>query len=203
MQEAIFSGKDICNLKAIGRVILSAILLVLTGLMVAFAKAAPDVVFSFYPALSRGILSAISSVSGLVPIALWEVLAAVLVLGAVPARAAEAEALTRGEAAELLLAAGAELALPLLLRLADAPDLPVLTGIFYPFLMLPFFCLCTGWSAGRRFGVALLYPAACGLLTVPCVFLLYNPSALFQVWMAAVPALAGNLLGALVKRRKE
>ena len=61
MQEAIFSGKDICNLKAIGRVILSAILLVLTGLMIAFAKAAPDVVFSFYPALSRGILSAISS----------------------------------------------------------------------------------------------------------------------------------------------
>ena len=36
------------------------------------------------------------------------VLAAVLVLGAVPARAAEAEALTRGEAAELLLAAGAD-----------------------------------------------------------------------------------------------
>ena len=96
-----------------------------------------------------------------------------------------------------------EWSLPLLLRLADAPDLPVLTGLFYPFLMLPFFCLCTGWSAGRRFGVALLYPAACGLLTVPCVFLLYNPSALFQVWMAAVPALAGNLLGALVKRRKE
>ena len=36
------------------------------------------------------------------------VLAVVLVLGAVPARAAEAEALTRGEAAELLLAAGAD-----------------------------------------------------------------------------------------------
>ena len=70
-------------------------------------------------------------------------------------------------------------------------------------MMLPCFCLRTGWSAGRRFGGALLYPAACGLLTVPCVFLLYNPSALFQVWMAAVPALAGNLLGALVKRRKE
>ena len=80
MQGAIFSGKDISILKAIGRVILSAILLVLTGLMAAFAKAAPSVVFSFYPALSRGILAAISSVSGLVPIALWEVLAVLLAL---------------------------------------------------------------------------------------------------------------------------
>ena len=67
-------------MKAIGRVILSAILLVLTGLMIAFAKAAPSVVFSFYPALSRSILSAISSVSGLMPIALWEVLAVLLAL---------------------------------------------------------------------------------------------------------------------------
>ena len=124
-------------------------------------------------------------------------------LGLVPKPAAGGIFQWRPLRAHLLLAAVAELALPLLLRLADAPDVPLLTGIFYPFLMLPFFCLCTGWSAGRRFGVALLYPAACGLLTVPCVFLLYNPSALFQVWMAAVPALAGNLLGALVKRRKE
>ena len=67
-------------MKAIGRVILSAILLVLTGLMIAFAKAAPSVVFSFYPALSRSILSAISFVSGLIPIALWEVLAVLLAL---------------------------------------------------------------------------------------------------------------------------
>ena len=67
-------------MKAIGRVILSAILLVLTGLMIAFAKAAPSVVFSFYPSLSRSILSAISSVSGLMPIALWEVLAVLLAL---------------------------------------------------------------------------------------------------------------------------
>ena len=67
-------------MKAIGRVILSAIFLVLTGLMIAFAKAAPDVVFSFYPAFSRSVLAALSSVSGLVPIALWEVLAVLLAL---------------------------------------------------------------------------------------------------------------------------
>ena len=75
-----FSGEDIFILKAIGRVISSAILLVLTGLMVAFAKAAPNVVFSFYPALSKSILSAIASVSSLVPIALWEVLTVLLAL---------------------------------------------------------------------------------------------------------------------------
>lgn len=67
-------------MKTIGRVILSAILLVLTGLLIAFAKAAPGAVFSFYPAFSRAALGAVSSVSALVPIALWEVLAAVLAL---------------------------------------------------------------------------------------------------------------------------
>ena len=102
--------------------------------------------------------------------------------------------------AYFLLAAGVELGLPPLLRLLEhGSDFPVLTGLLYPYLLLPFF----GLSAGKRFGVAVLYPLFCGLLTVPWVFLLYNSSALFQVWMAAVPALTGNLLGALVKRRKE
>ena len=48
--------------------------------MIAFAKAAPDVVFSFYPGFSDAALSAIASVTGLVPIALWEVLAVLLAL---------------------------------------------------------------------------------------------------------------------------
>ncbi len=104
----------------------------------------------------------------------------------------------------LLLAAAVELLLPPLLRLLESgSDIPVLTGIFYPFLMLPFFCLATGWNAGRRFGPAALYPLACGLLTLPWIFLLYNSSALFQAWAAAFFALAGNLLGAFVKARKE
>ena len=100
----------------------------------------------------------------------------------------------------LLLAAAVELGLPLLLRLLDPPDVPVLTGLFYPFLLLPFFCLAAGWSAGRRFGAALLLPAACGVLTLPCVFLIYNDTALFQAGAAFVFALAGNLLGALVRK---
>ena len=100
----------------------------------------------------------------------------------------------------LLLAGALEVLLPLLLRLLDPPDVPVLTQLFYPYLLLPFFCLAVGWSAGRRFGVALLLPVACGVLTLPCVFLVYNYTALFQAGAAFVFTLAGNLLGALVRR---
>lgn len=121
-------------------------------------------------------------------------------LGLAPKPAAGGLFQLRSLRPHLLLAAAVELGLPPLLRLVDAPDVPVLTGILYPFLLLPFFCLATGWSVGRRFGVALLYPLACGLLTLPWVFLLYNSSALFQAWAAALPALAGNLLGALLGR---
>lgn len=124
-------------------------------------------------------------------------------LGLAPKPAASGVFHLRPLRAYLLLAAAVELGLPPLLRLVDAPDVPVLTGLLYPFLLLPFFCLATGWSVGRRFGVSLSYPIACGALTVPWVFLLYNSSALFQTWTALALALAGNLLGALLKRRKE
>lgn len=97
-----------------------------------------------------------------------------------------------------LLAAAVELLLPWLLRLVDARDVPVLTGIFYPFLILPLFCFFSGWSLVKRCRLLwLAYPVLCGILTLPCMFLLYNSSALFQVWVAAIAALTGGLLGAL------
>ncbi len=106
------------------------------------------------------------------------------------------------------LAAAVELGLPPLLRLLErGSDLPVLTGLLYPYLLLPFFGAATGWSVGRRRGAVLLYPVFCGLLVVPWIFVLYNASALFHVWMVTVPALAGVALGALVRwsrlRRRE
>lgn len=61
-------------MKTIGRLILSAIFLVLTGLMAAAAMTAPEFVFSFYPAFSREILAALASATAVVPFALWEVL---------------------------------------------------------------------------------------------------------------------------------
>lgn len=100
--------------------------------------------------------------------------------------------------AYLLMAAAVELAVPPVLRMVElGSDIPVLTGLFYPFLLLPFFCLATGWAVGRRLGIQLIYPPACGLLTVPGILLLYNKTALFQVLVAAVFALTGTLMGAL------
>lgn len=103
-----------------------------------------------------------------------------------------------------LLAAAVELLLPPGLRLVDARDFPVLTGIFYPFLVLPlfcFFCACPLGTRLRRWW--LVFPAACGALTLPCVFLLYNYTALFQAWVAGIAALAGGLLGVLLRRLKK
>lgn len=67
-------------MKTIARVILCAILLVLTGLMVAFATYAPDVVFAFYPALSRKLLSFLAAITSPLPFAVWEILVVLLVL---------------------------------------------------------------------------------------------------------------------------
>lgn len=106
----------------------------------------------------------------------------------------------------LLLAAAVELLLPPGLMLVDARDFPVLTGIFYPFIILPLFCFFSACPLGTRLRRWwLVYPAACMALTLPCVFLLYNYTALFQVWAAGIPALAGGLLGAVLRklRKKE
>lgn len=103
----------------------------------------------------------------------------------------------------LLLSGVMELAVPPVLRLLEmGSDIPVLTGLFYPYLLLPFVCLAVGWAAGRRLGVALVLPAACAALTVPHVFLLYNSSALFQAGVAGAFALAGDLAGVLRRRIK-
>ena len=103
-----------------------------------------------------------------------------------------------------LLTAAVELLLPPALMLVDARDFPVLTGIFYPFLVLPLFCFFSACPLGTRLRRWwLVYPAACMALTLPCVFLLYNYTALFQVWAAGLPALAGGLLGAALRKLKK
>lgn len=104
----------------------------------------------------------------------------------------------------LLLAAAVELLLPPGLRLVDARDVPVLTGLFYPFLVLPLFCFFSACPLGTRLPRWWpVYPLACGILTLPCVFLLYNYTALFQVWAAGLSALAGGLLGMALRRLKK
>lgn len=87
-------------------------------------------------------------------------------------------------------------ALPLALRLCDAPDVPVLTGLLLPYLLLPVGGFMSGLSLGRRHGFCPLYPMACALFFVPTVFLLMNYTALPHCLMVGVPALAGNAAGA-------
>lgn len=67
-------------MKTIARVILCAILLVLTGLLAAFATYAPDFIFSFYPAFSRQVISILSAITSPLPFAVWEILVVLLVL---------------------------------------------------------------------------------------------------------------------------
>ena len=100
-----------------------------------------------------------------------------------------------------LLAATVELLLPWFLRALDARDVPVLTWLFYPHLILPLFCFFSGMSLAKRCRRLWLgYPVLCGVLTLPCVFLLYNSSALFQIWATAIAALTGGSIGALRKK---
>lgn len=94
--------------------------------------------------------------------------------------------------------------LPAVLRLFDAPDVPVLVGLLLPYVLLPVGGFMSGLSLGRRHGFCPLYPLACALFFVPTVFLLMNYTALPHCLMVGVPALAGNLAGAArykMKRR--
>ncbi|WP_295751146.1 DUF3021 family protein [uncultured Oscillibacter sp.] len=116
----------------------------------------------------------------------------------------EAEPPWKTLAPYLLLAAAVELLLPPALMLADARDFPVLTGIFYPFFILPLFCFfsaCPLAARLRRWWP--VYPAFCMVFTLPGVFLIYNSSALFFTGLAGAAALAGGALGAVLRKLKK
>ena len=68
------------RLKTVGRLILSAIFAVLTGLCMAVAKSAPDAVFGFYTDFSARLQARIASVTGRLPFPLWQILAVLLLL---------------------------------------------------------------------------------------------------------------------------
>lgn len=91
--------------------------------------------------------------------------------------------------------------LPHVLRLLDPTDVPLLTGLLLPCLLYPVGGLFSGLSLGRRHGLCLLYPAVGTLLCLGNVFLLYNASALFHCALFGLPALIGNILGALWQKK--
>lgn len=90
--------------------------------------------------------------------------------------------------------------LPLALRFFDPPDVPALTAILWPLLLVPVGGFMGGLSLGRRHGVCPLYPAACALLALAATLLLNNSVPLVNAGIALAAALAGNLAG--VARRK-
>lgn len=93
--------------------------------------------------------------------------------------------------------------LPLVLAWVDRTfvvDVPVFSGLLYPYLLLPVVGFLSGLSLGKRQGICGLYPLACALCYLPMVYLLFNSSALFHCFMVAVPALMGNVLGWLYRR---
>ena len=93
--------------------------------------------------------------------------------------------------------------LPLVLNWIDhvaVADVPVLSGLLLPYLILPAAGFCVGLSLGKRQGVCILYPAACFVCYLPMVYLVYNYTALFHCFMVAVPALAGNVMGWAYRR---
>lgn len=67
-------------LKTLFRVLLSAGLLVLTGVMIVAANLFPGWLFSFYPDFSRGIIAVLAKISSVVPVALCEIFGALLIL---------------------------------------------------------------------------------------------------------------------------
>ena len=90
-------------------------------------------------------------------------------------------------------ALGLCLALPALLRVFDAPDVPVLSGILYPMLMAVG-CFFSGSFLAKRQGFCLLYPVLCALFLIPTVFCLYH-GILSYAAVAFLAALTGEVLG--------
>lgn len=67
-------------MKTVFRVLLSAGLLVLTGVLIALAQLFPQWFFSFYPDFSRDVVGVLSQISGILPVALCEILGGLAIL---------------------------------------------------------------------------------------------------------------------------
>ena len=95
------------------------------------------------------------------------------------------------------------LALPMALRLLDAADVPVLSGLLYPYLLLPVGGFFSGLSLGKRHGLCLLYPvlcALCALVFIPLARLVSNMADWPLLPIAAGFSLAGVLAGAALRK---
>lgn len=90
--------------------------------------------------------------------------------------------------------------LPAVLSLFDAPDVPVLTGLVYLYLLLPVGSFCSGLSLARRKGFCPLYPPLCALCFLAAVPLVYNHTALPFCAVTFCAAGLGEMTGWLLGR---
>ena len=67
-------------MRAVSRLILSAVILIITGLLAAVAVYLPEFFFSFYSGFSKTVLTAMANVTGVFPFALWEIGLVLIVL---------------------------------------------------------------------------------------------------------------------------
>ncbi len=95
------------------------------------------------------------------------------------------------------------LVLPLVLRLADAPDVPLLTQVLYPWVLLPVGGFVSGMSLGKRKGFCPLYPAACGVLSLISISILYHNLFIIPIVIAVTAPLLGVSAGTAVGRARE
>ena len=80
-------------------------------------------------------------------------------------------------------------------------DVPVFCGQIYPYIGLPICSFISSIYLGRIDCHSLNYPVLLFLFYLPNIFILFNTTAFFHCFMAAVPALIGVLIGS--KYRKE
>ena len=97
--------------------------------------------------------------------------------------------------------------IPILARLCDAVDVPVLSQLIVPLLLQPVGGFAAGFSLGKRQGLCPLYAAAVLVLFPLSFYLLspfpdFTPSILVEYVLSAGCALLGNGLGALKRRSK-
>lgn len=103
----------------------------------------------------------------------------------------------------LLMCIGA----PLALRVPEyllGEGFPILSGVYYPILVLPVVSFCVGLSLGKRRGLCPLYPVACLICCLPVSWWLARSFSTPPIYclMSVIPGGLGNLGGWLWRRRK-
>lgn len=92
--------------------------------------------------------------------------------------------------------------LPLLAKFLDPADVPVLSDLLLPYLILPAGSFFSGMSLGKRQGVCPIYPVLVFLLSLVTGLLLQPSAAVGRSLAYAVTALVGGMAGMLIQRRK-